>query len=55
MDWGRFARAMEAEYTELIEKRREAQIAGQAELTPDEWEIIKEHDELMTEWETAIP
>jgi hypothetical protein len=47
MDWGRYLRAMEAARMGETEARRDAQIAGNAKLSPDEWEAVKEHDALL--------
>ena len=47
MDWGRYLRAMEAGRIAEIEAKRDAQIAGHAKPTPDEWEQIREHDALL--------
>lgn len=47
MDWGRYLRAMEAQHMGEIEAKRDAQIAGNTKLTPDEWEQVMAHDALL--------
>ena len=47
MDWGRYLRAMEAGSISDLEARRDAQVAGHASLTDDEWERVREHDAML--------
>ena len=51
MDWGRFMRAIEAQHIERMEERRERGIEKPDSLTPDDWQIIAEHDELLARYE----
>ena len=53
VDWFRFMRALEAERIEKIEERRELHVTGKLEakdLSTDDWESIKRHDELLAEY-----
>lgn len=38
---------MEAQHMGEIEAKRDAQIAGNTKLTPDEWEQVMAHDALL--------
>ena len=50
MDWGRYLKAMDAGNVEGIEDRRLAQMSGKAKLDSDEWDAIREHDQMMADW-----
>jgi len=47
IDYPRHLRAWEAEAIHDLERRRDAHLAGKAELTPEEWQRILEHDTLL--------
>lgn len=48
MDWGRLWRALSARQVEHVEKRRIDFLAGTVkELTKDEWDQIRAHEELV--------
>jgi hypothetical protein len=47
MNWARYLRAIEAQSIEALEQRRALQVAGIIPtLTAEEWERVKEHDQL---------
>lgn len=50
MDWGRYLRVIEVEYIQALEARLEMHMTGKGEaanLTPDDWEQIAEHEALL--------
>ena len=50
MDWGRFARAIEAEAMQNVEVRRRQHLADpKLKLTDEEWVAIERHDRMMTD------
>ncbi len=56
IDLPRHSRAWEAERIHDVEQRRRANLGRGVELTSEEWEQIREHDELLAEAKRgAIP
>lgn len=52
MDWQRYLRALDARTAEHIEERRDAMLHGDIKrenISPEEWEAIREHDEIAGE------
>lgn len=48
MNWPRYMRAMEAERIMQVEEKRLALLGGHIKtMTPDEWELIAENEELL--------
>ena len=50
MDWGRYLRVIEVEHIQALEARLEMHMTGKGEaanLTPDDWEQIAEHERLI--------
>lgn len=50
MDTGRYLRALEAKEMVRIERRRQAFLDGAlsaGDIAPDDWQAIREHDELV--------
>lgn len=52
MDWGRFLRAIEAQAIERVEEKRIRGIEKPDSLEAEDWEAIREHDELMARYDT---
>lgn len=53
MDWARYLRAMQARHIMQVEKRRLALLRGDIKtMSPDEWAMIAEHEELLKQWPT---
>ncbi len=50
MDWGRYLRAAEVQRIRRIEQRREVGIEDPKKLTPEEWEMIQAHDNLLEQY-----
>lgn len=57
MDWARYLRAIEIDRIVAIEARRQQFLDGHIApdaMTPDDWLVIQEHDQLMQQHTTRI-
>jgi len=51
MDWARYLRAMDADYTARVEDKRLAFLRGDVRsMSDDDWKTIEEHEELLRRW-----